>query len=375
MARAIPGSRRPLVPRHAAHEGFPRSSRPCRERRRGRQGSRQAPSRAAHAGPAPGSADRGLHRAADRHGGVRVPARAAVARRVVPFRARPADRAARGAGHLVPHDRQRHPEGRCGHRRRARRRRGRRLRPVQLVGARPAHRGHPRARHRTAASRRDPGSTDQRHADLLGRLARGRDQPHHRDADRRRRGTGRRPAVRSAAGAARQERGRRPEPPDGRPARPDGGRAGRDARPAARGGVAGPDPGAARRDRAGGRRPGPGRGERPAEPQEAEVRRPGRGPARGRRHAGACCDGYAGAGSFGGRQRADRQRPQPGQGSGDPRPAGGRDRRAFRRGPGLRPAAGGRPGIWRVCRVRARADHRGAGRSSRGGPAAAGPAR
>ena len=44
--------------------------------------------------------------------------------------------------------------------------------------------------------------------------------------------------VRSAAGAARQERGRRPEPPDGRPARPDGGRAGRGARPAARGGVA-----------------------------------------------------------------------------------------------------------------------------------------
>ena len=126
--------------------------------------------------------------------------------------------------------------------------------------------------------------------------------------------------------------GRRPEPPDGRPARPDGGGPGRGAGPEARGGLAGTDPGAARRDRAGGRRAGAGRGERPAEPQEAQGRRPGGGPAGRRRHAGAGGDGHAGAGPFGGRQRADRQRAQPGQGRRDAGPAGRRDRRAVRRG-------------------------------------------
>ena len=103
-----------------------------------------------------------------------VPARAAAARRVAALRAGPADRAAGGAGHLVPHHRHRHPAGRGGHGRRARRGRGRRLRAVQLVGARLARRGHAGARHRAAAARGDPRGADQRHADLLGRLAFGR---------------------------------------------------------------------------------------------------------------------------------------------------------------------------------------------------------
>jgi FSR family fosmidomycin resistance protein-like MFS transporter len=42
-ARAVPGSRRPLDPGFADHEGFPCPSRTRRERRRGRQGGGQAP--------------------------------------------------------------------------------------------------------------------------------------------------------------------------------------------------------------------------------------------------------------------------------------------------------------------------------------------
>ena len=110
-------------------------------------------------------------------------------------------------------------------------------------------------------------------------------------------------------------------------------------------------------------------------PRRLRVRRPGGRPAGRRRHAGAGRDGRAGAGSFGGRQRAARQRAQPGQGGRDPGPAGRRHRGAFRRGAGLRPAARGRAGGARACRVRGRADHRGARRPPRGGPAAAGPAR
>ena len=206
----------------------------------------------------------------------------AAARRVAALRAGPADRAAGGAGHLVQYHRHRHPPGRGGHRRRARRGRGGRLRPVQLVGARPARRGHAGTRHRAAAARGDPRGADQRHADLLGWLAGGGQHPDHRDAGRRGRGAGRWPGVRPGAGAAGQGGGRRAEPPDGRPARTDGRGPGRGAGSAARGGVAGPDPGAARRDRAGGRRAVPGRGERPAEPPPAQgpaTRRPACGTA------------------------------------------------------------------------------------------------
>ena len=201
---------------------------------------------------------------------------------IAALRAGPADRAAGGAGHLVPYHRHRHPAGRGGHGRRARRGRGRRLRAVQLVGARPARRGHDGARHRAAAARGDPRGADQRHADLLGRLACGREQPDHRDAGRRGRRAGGRADVRPAPGAVGQGGGRRAEPPDGRPARADGRGPGRDAGSAARGGMAGPDPGAARRDRAGRRRAGPGRGERPAEPQRGSgsaTRRPACGTA------------------------------------------------------------------------------------------------
>ena len=255
--RAISRIPPPTQPLSAAHEGFPRPSHICRERRRGRQDGGQAPGRAAHPGPSPGPADGGLHRQAHRHGGIGVPARAAAAGRIAALRAGPADRVAGGAGHLVQYHRHRHPAGRGGHRRRARRGRGRRLRAVQLVGARPARRGHARARHRAAAARGDPRGADQRHADLLGRLAGGSQHPDHRDAGRRGRGASRRPAVRPDTGAAGQGGGRRAEPPDGRPARADGRGPGRYAGSAARGGVAGPDPGAARRDRAGRRRAGP----------------------------------------------------------------------------------------------------------------------
>ena len=167
----------------------------------------------------------------------------------------------------------------------------------------------------------------------------------HRDAGRRGRGAGGRPGARpdASAGLAKEAVGdlsRQMADLLGRMAAPPG----RCAGPEARGGVAGPDPGAARRDRAGGRRAGPGRGERPAEPPGGSgpaTRRPGYGT---RLHAGAGRDGHAGAGSFGGRQRAAQQRAQPGQGGRTPGPAGGSARGAFRRGAGLRPAARGRPG-------------------------------
>ena len=290
----------------------------------------------------------GVHRPVDRHRGVRVPARAPAARRLAAFRARPADRAAGGAGHPVPHDQQRRAAGRGGHRRRARRRRGRRLRPVQLVGARPAHRGHAGARHRAPAARGDPRGADQRHADLRHRLARGRDQPDHRDAGRRgRRARGRRCWPRS--GAARPRGGRRPEPPDGRPARPDGRGPGRGAGPrraaewldrtrALRGEIERVDDALAQAEESVRLNP------RQFGPRQFRAGQP-RGRAAGRRsHAGAGGDGYAGAGSFGRGQRAHRQRAQPGPGGGNPGPAGRRDRRAVRRGPGLRAAARGRAG-------------------------------
>src|ERR1700683_257693 len=72
----------PTRSRNVAHERFPRPSWPLRERRRSRQGGRQAPGRAADAGPSPCSADRGIYRPADPHGGLRLPACAAAARRV-----------------------------------------------------------------------------------------------------------------------------------------------------------------------------------------------------------------------------------------------------------------------------------------------------
>ena len=109
-------------------------------------------------------------------------------------------------------------------------------------------------------------------------------------------------------------------------------------------------------------------------PRQFRAGQPGGRAAGRRRHAGAGGDGYEGAGSFGRGQRADRQRGQPGPGGGNPGPAGRRDRRAVRRGPGLRAAARGRAGARRAGRVRLRADHRGAGGSSRGGAPAAGRA-
>ena len=271
-----------------SNENFPRSP------------GRQAAGRAAYAGAPARPADRGVHHPADADGGVRVPARVATAGRVVPRRARAADRTAGGAGDPVPHHPQRRPAGGGGHRGRARGRRGVRVHPVQLVCARAAHRGRARARADPAAARGPARGTDQRHADLLRRLPLRRDQPHHRDAGRCRRRAGGRAALRPAARPAGQGSGRRPQPADGRPARPDGGRAGRGGRLEACYRVAGAHPGAARRGRAGRRRAQAGRGKRPAEPPPAPVRQPGGWPAGRRRHAGASGYRHADAGAFGG---------------------------------------------------------------------------